>query len=271
MIPPKGFVAATNYFGFLNKETGSSITVSESSTSAQSIIDGFTTGALKPKGIILQGKEIVDFNKSKAVLLTLRMTIDTTVCLQQILVFEDKRATISVNGIYQEANKNKAAEIKTAMLSTVYNELQDENPLGAATFTFDTKDSEFKLVKFMSGSLFYSIDGKIPTEKPTLRVGHSLANVPLEFQKRYIELLVKRFQKKEYCTIKSNNKIVIDELEGCEIVVEGKSVDGKPEMIYQVMFFNKIGDYFIIIGQTKEDFPKYLEAFKKIATTFRQK
>ena len=35
------------------------------------------------------------------------------------------------------------------------------------------------------------------------------------------------------------------------------------------MLFNNEGDYYIIIGQTTEDFDKYLEAFKKVAKTFQ--
>ena len=37
------------------------------------------------------------------------------------------------------------------------------------------------------------------------------------------------------------------------------------------MLFNDKGDYYIIVGQAKEEFQKNLETFKKITKTFKRK
>ena len=271
IIPPSGFVAATTFSGFQNAETGASIMINEIPAPYQSLVDGFTAEALKSKGMTLIKKQTIDFNGSKATLINLTQPANGTTYLKQMLVFGDTKGTVLVNGIYPEASKDIEPQIKDALLSTVYNKLQNDNPLDAATFTIDIKDTDFKIIKYMSGSLLYSTDGKIPTEKPTLIVGNSIAKVSSKNQKNYSEERLKKLPRGELNVIKEINEITIDNLKGFEIVANGKTKDDKIELVYQVMLFNESGDYYIIIGQTKEDFKKYLESFKNITKTFKRK
>ena len=271
LIPPSGFVAATTFSGFQNAETGASIMINEIPTAYQSLVDGFTAEAFKSKGMTLIKKQTIDFNGSKATLINLSQLANKTIYLKQMLVFGNAQATVLVNGIYPEASKDLEPQIKDALLSTVYNNLQNNNPLDAATFSIDIKDSEFRLIKYMSGSLLYSTDGKIPTEKPTLIVGNSIAKVSSQNQKKYSEERLKKLPRGELNVIKEINEITIDNLKGFQIVANGKTSDDKAELIYLVMLFNEKGDYYIIVGQAKEDFNKYLDSFKMIAKTFKRK
>ena len=268
IIPPSGFVAATTFSGFQNAETGASIMINEIPAPYQSLVDGFTAEALKSKGMTLIKKQTIDFNGSKATLINLTQPANGTTYLKQMLVFGDTKGTVLVNGIYPEASKDLEPQIKDALLSTVYNSSQNDNPLEAAAFTIDIRDTEFKLIKYMSGSLLYSTDGKIPTEKPTLIVGNSIAKVLSQNQKKYSEERLKKLPRGELNIIKEINDITIDNLKGFEIVANGKTKDDKAELVYQVMLFNEKGDYYIIVGQTKDDFNKYLEIFKRIGKTF---
>jgi hypothetical protein len=271
LIPPNGFVAATTFSGFQNTATGASIMINEVPAPYQSLVDGFTAEALKSRGMILLKKQTIDFNGSKATLINLSQSANGTTYLKQMLVFGDTKGTVLVNGIYPEVSKDVEAQIKDALLSTVYDSSQNDNPLEAATFTIDIRDTEFKLIKYMSGSLLYSTDGKIPTEKPTLIVGNSIAKVSTQNQKKYSEERLKKLSGGELNIIKEINEISIDNLKGFEIVANGKTKDDNAELVYQVMLFNEKGDYYIIVGQTKDDFSKYLEVFKRIAKTFKRK
>jgi hypothetical protein len=271
LIPPSGFVAATTFSGFQNAETGASIMINELPAPYQSLVAGFTAEALKSRGMTLIKNETIDFNGSKATLINLTQSANGTTYLKQMLVFGDTKGTVLVNGIYPEASKNIEVQIKDALLSTVYNNSQNDNPLEAATFTIEIKDTDFKLIKYMSGSLLYSTDGKIPTEKPTLIVGNSIAKVPSQNQKKYAEERLKKLPRGELNVVKEIREITIDNLKGFEIVANGKTKDDKTELVYQVMLFNENGDYYIIVGQSQEDFEKYLESFKKITKTFKRK
>lgn len=271
LIPPNGFVAATSFSGFQNAETGASIMINELPWPYQTLIDGFTAEALKTKGMTLISKQAIVLNNSKATLINVTQIANGTTYEKQILIFGDTKETVLVNGIYPEGTKNMEVKIKDALLSTIYNASQNDNPLDAATFTIDVKGTDFKIVKFMSGSLLYSTDGKIPTEKPTLIVGNSIAKIPTQNQKQYAEERLKKLPRGEFNVVKEVNEVTIDNLKGYEIIADGQSKDNKPELVYQVMLFNKKGDYYIIIGKAKEEFQKNLEVYKRIARTFKRK
>ena len=100
-------------------------------------------------------------------------------------------------------------------------------------------------------------------KKPTLVVGNSVANAPIQNQKLYAEERLKKLPRGEKNVVKEIKEISIDNLTGYEIVADGKTKDDKPEIVYQVMLFNDKGDYYIIVGQAKEEFQNNLETFKK--------
>lgn len=271
LIPPIGFVAATTFSGFQNESTGASIMISELPAPYQTLVDGFTAEALQSRGMTLLKKQIIDFKGSKATLINLTQPANGTTYIKQMLIFGDSEGTVLVNGIYPEASKDIESAIKDALLSTVVTLSQKENPLEAATFTIDIKNTDFKLIKYMSGSLLFSTDGKIPTEKPTLIVGNSLAKIAIQHQKKYSEERLRKLPRGDLSVIKEINEISIDNLKGFEIVANGKTKDDKPELVYQVMLFDESGDYYIIVGQSKDDIGNYLEIFKKVARTFERK
>ena len=271
LIPPAGFIVATNFSGFQQVEKGASIMINQLPVGYQSIVNDFTAEALKAKGMTLVSKEIIDFNNSKATLINLTQPANGTTYNKLILVFGDTKETVLVNGIYPESYKNIEEKIKTALLSTIYDASQNEDPLHAASFTIDATGTDFKIIKYMSGSLLYSTDGKIPTVKPTLIVGNSLAAIPTQNQKEYSVERLKKLPGGELSVIKEITAVTIDNLSGFEIIADGKSKDNKAELIYQVMLFNSKGDYYIIVGRAKEEFEKNLAAFKKISATFKRK
>ena len=64
---------------------------------------------------------------------------------------------------------------------------------------------------------------------------------------------------------------MIDNLNGYEIMCEGKDKNSKTELAYQVMLFNDQGDYFLFFGLANENHEKHLEDYKKIAKSFKRK
>jgi hypothetical protein len=271
LIPPEGFVAVTNFSGFQNVKTGASIMITEMPAPVQTIAESFTANELKAKGMTLLEKKLIDYNGSKATFVKLSQAANGTIYLKQILIFGDTKHTVIVNGIYPEANKGAEAGLKDALLSTVYNVSQDDNPADAAKFSVDVSGTEFKLIKYMAGNLVYSVDGKIPTEKPTLIVGNSIAKVTIDNSKQYAINRLKQWPRGEQNVVKEINPITIDNLSGYEIIADGKNKDAKDELVYQTMLFSGDGYYFIILGKATEDLTGNLERFKKIARTFKRK
>jgi hypothetical protein len=271
LIPPSGFVATTNFSGFQSSETGASIMINELPAPYQQLVDGFTAEALKTRGMTLISKQTIEFNQSKATLIKVTQPTNGATYLKQILIFGDAKETVLVNGIYPEASKSVEGKISDALLSTLYNTTQNDNPLEAAPFTLNVEGTEYKVARFMMGSLFYSTDGKMPTEKPALIVGSSLAKVSAPNQKQYAQERLKKLPRGEFNIIKEIKEITVDGLSGYEIIADGKTADNRPELVYLVMLFNDKGDYYIIVGHAKENLESNLETYKKIAKTFKRK
>lgn len=269
LIPPKGFLPSSTFSGFQHEEKGASIMVNELPAPFQTLVDGFTADALSVRGMSLIKKEIIDFNGAKAAFIEVAQTANGIKYLKQILIFGASSQTIIVNGIYPESSKDIKVMMKESLLSVVFNASQDDNPLEAVPFRIDTQDTDFKFIKYLSGSLLYSTDGKIPTINPTLIIANSFSKIVTENRRQYAEDRLKKLPQGEQNVIKESNEINIDDLEGIEIIANGKTSDDIPILIYQVMLFNEIGDYYLIIGECRESFEENLLKFKKVAKTFK--
>lgn len=271
LVPAKGFVPVTNFSGFQNVEKSASIMINEVPAPYQTVVESFTADALRARGMNLLDKQVIDFNSAKATFINVTQLANGVVYRKQMLVFGDANKTVLVNGIYPDELKELETDIKTALLSTIYDSDQNDNPLTIVPFEIDIKNTDFKFVKYMSGSLLYSTDGKIPTNAPLLTVSNSISKVNPENRKTFAEDRVKKLPDGASLSIKQTNEIIIDNLKGFETIAERKSSSALTEVVYQVMLFDGNGNYFLIIGQAREDFEDNLKSYKDIAKTFKRK
>ena len=144
------------------------------------------------------------------------------------------------------------------------------SPSLEVNFTIDVSGTDFKVAKYLTGTLIYSTDGTISTEKPMFYVGRSAGIVSMQKQKRYSIDKIKRLPGGETNCIKKINPILIDNLPGYEIIAEGKSKSGKDQFVYQVILFSEKG-YFILVGMAPEELQSNLKSFKRITMSFRRK
>lgn len=271
MVPPSGFVAATKFSGFQNEEKGASIMVTELPPPYQQIADGFTAEALKMNGMTLVSRNTVDFNNSKATLIKVTQSANGTTFIKQMLLFGTGRETVMINGIYPEASKSMEEKIRQSLFSTVYNADQNLDPAGAAPFTVNVEGTRFKPARLVTGSLLYSVDGEIPTEKPTIIITNSLSKVVINNQEEFARQRLKRLPQGQHNEVREIREVTIDNMKGYEIVADGKTKEGKPELVVQTMLFKNEGEYYIILAQAKEDFEANLKTFRQITATFKRK
>jgi hypothetical protein len=271
MIPPEGFAPVATFSGFMQEATGASIMINEIPAPYASIAESFTASALAAKGMKLISQKKIQLNGAEARLLKISQVANGIPYLKTMLVFGDDSNTVLVNGIYPKASKAVEPMIEKALLSTMYHASQNENPLDAASFLINTESSNFKLVEYMSGSLLYSTDGKIPTDKPTIIVGNSIAAFTGIDRKEFALKRYNQLPDAQNGNVKETNDVTIDGLNGIEIVGYNKSKDATIELVYQLMLFTEGGNYFIFVGQAKEDLDENLKSFKAIAKTFKRK
>lgn len=275
LIPPTGFIPATNFQGFQQMNSGASILVTEIPGPFIESTKGFNEQGLKTQGVVLKKKEEIKVNGTQGLFLTAEQFAYGTNYSKYILVFGDSKATYIVNGTYPKEVTELDKDIRESMLSVVYESALTVDPLSTVSFTVDTKNTKLKFGKSMTGMLLYTVDGEVPTEstdKTSFIVGLSLANVQTVDKKL---TAINRMKRMPYSDLKiDENKIQeieIDRISGYEIVGEGiGKFDGTKELVYQVMLFTDNG-YYIIVGIAKNDFEQNLELFKKVARTLKRK
>jgi hypothetical protein len=271
LIPPEGFVLATDFYGFQNAVTGVTIKIDELPISYSDVIDGFEQGLFNTRGLTLLNKEEIDYYHSKATLVKIQQTFFDSTFFTLSLIFGNDDETVYVKANYPEPSETFENVLKEALLSTVYNAEPNENPEDAATYTLDVSGSEFKCIQFESGSLFYSTDGKIRTEGPSLTVDRSFRIVTPENQKQYAKDRLMNLPEGESYIIKETNDIIISGLNGYEIIALRKINATEFESVYQVILYNHSGGYYLIVGQSKKDIKQSVTTFRAIALTFKTK
>ncbi|MEZ5017816.1 MAG: hypothetical protein R2800_12235 [Flavipsychrobacter sp.] len=269
IIPPSGFQLVNNFSGFFNQKTGASIMVNKMPTAPyRTVANGFTKEALASEGMTLISKERVHFNNAEATFAKIKQSANNTTYHKLMLLFSISNGVIMINGIYPEGSENEQ-KIKEAIFSTIYNEKQNDDPLDAVPFKIDISGTDLKYTEYMSGSLLYSVEGKMPTTSPALIVGSSFAKVSTNKREYSIKRL-KKLPRGESNVIKSINEIKIDGISGYEIEANGISKDGEENLVYLVLLYNS-DNYYILLGTANEAFENNLKQFKKAVKTFKRK
>lgn len=275
LIPPTGFIPATNFQGFQQLNSGASILVMEIPGPFAESTKGFNEQGLKTQGVVLKKKEEIKVNGNPGLFLTTEQFAYGTNYSKYILVFGDSKATYMVNGTFPKEVIELDKDVRESMLSVVYESELTVNPLNTVPFTVDTENTKLKFAKSMTGMLLYTVDGNVPTEstdKTSFIVGLSLANVQTVDKKL---TAINRIKRLPYSEIEIDedkiHEIEIDGISGYEIVGKGTDKNtGTKELVYQVMLFSDTG-YYIIVGTAKNDFEQNLALFETVARTLRRR
>ena len=260
MIPPDGFEASKDIKGFQNKKLKSTIVLSELHAPLERSLEGFTAESLKSKGMTLIDKQTFDLNNSQATLLKVSQPGNRTM---QMLVFGDNRNSVLVMAGYSGENEKIGNAIKESLLST-----RCKTDPGAIKYEIDVSGTVFKLAVNTKGSSVFTPGGQMGPGKPMLVVANAPEKVFTDNQRQYSIDRLKKLPGGESNKPKEINQIQIDNLQGYEIVGEGKN---KNSLIYQVMLFEETGQCFIIVGMANEDLENNLKSFRDVARTFTRK
>lgn len=273
LIPPKGFTNAQNFGGFQQEENASSIMVMEFPSPFLAISKGMNKEGLLSKGIILKSTEEYILNGKKAVLLTAEQNAYGQTFSKIVFMFGTEQETIMINGAFPKDLVELGSEIKSAILTTVYEENKETNPLEAVDFAVNTDGTSLIFAKSMSKTLLYNTDGMIPSKSKNttnLIIGKALSNVEVKDTKLYA---INRLKKMPFDLVKieSTNTITIDAISGYEIIASAKDKDtGLEEKVYQVMLFSA-NSYYLFTGSTNNNYEKNINELKKVVRTFKRK
>lgn len=273
LIPPKGFRTADNFAGFQEDSSGASITVIEMPAPFNEISKGLTKEAFLTKEMELVSKEEKEIDHYPAYLVKATQRVYLENFVKYILIFGDDQKTVMVNGTVPAEKELMGELIKESILTTIYLEEKQINPLQDANFEIDLKDSGLKFATSLSGTLLFSMDGKVPTaseDKTSLMAGISISKLNIENRKDFAQARIK-FLPFQNLEIKETKEIRIDQMDGIAIIAYGKAnAQADKELIYQVILFEQ-KDYYILLATANSDFDNKLKLFEQISSTFRRK
>jgi len=275
LIPPPGFVVATNFQGFQQESSGASIMVLEVPGPYAESSKGFTTDGLKSQGVKLIKSEEITVNGYQGLFVTAEQLAYGVNYSKCILVFGDEQNTFMVNGAFPKDVQGLKEDMLESVLSVVYESGLVVDQLSTVPFSLDTRNTKLKFATNMGGSLLYTVDGKAPTaaaDKTAFIAGLSISNI--QSPDRKLSSLA-RIRQLPYTGLVIDeddiDEIEIDGISGYEIHGEGlDKSSGSKELVYQVMLFDSNG-YYIMVGSARSDFKQNLDMFKQVARTFKRK
>lgn len=273
LIPPPGFTKAINFIGLQQDESGSTIMIMDIPGPFSEVSKGLTKANFLSKGVEIKSIEEFTINEKTGLLLTGEQNAYGKIFTKYIFAFGTEKEAIMINGAFPNNLLEIGKEIKTSILSTFYDANKKINPLENLDFEVSTIGTSLIFANSMANMLTYNSDGLSPTKatnSTSLIVGKAISNIDIEDKKLFA---LNRFKKMpfEIEKIESINEINVDSISGFEItaLVKNKKT-GLEEKVYQVILFSD-NLYYILLGQTNNEFEKNLVEIKKIVKTFKRK
>ncbi|HCL06964.1 MAG TPA: hypothetical protein DHW64_13890 [Chitinophagaceae bacterium] len=276
IVPPANFIAATNFHGFQQAESGASIMVVEIPAPFVETSAGFDEAGFQKQRMLLKLKQTININGNQGLLITVEQAAYGIMYSKYILTFGAGKTTQLINAIFPKEATALGADMLKSILSVVYEPQLTVNP-NSSLFSIDVTDTKLKLAKNMSGTLLYTTDGNVPPQsedKTSFIVSPSLDNMYFPDKK---QAFIERMKKLPYRNLSINEnsikEVTIDGIGGYEFISEGISMannSGQNELVYQVMLFAD-NAYYLMIGNAKTDYENNTLLFQKIARTFKKK
>ncbi len=273
LIPLADFTEAQAFQGFQQKESNASIMVSEIPGPFSETTRGFNERDLKGQGVTLKNKEAIRVNGMEGYFITTEQHAYDMLFVKYILTFGDVKSTFIITGMYPKKFKGLDHAIVKALYSVVYDPASMVNPVTAVPFKINTSNTKFEFAKNISGTLLYTVDGKVPSEsndKTTFIVGQAFSKIETDNEKLFAFNRLSRMPYQIQTSQNRINEIEIDGLRGYEIEAQGTdSKSGTINTLYQVILFSE-ASYYILFGAAQDDFETNMELFKQIAKSFKR-
>jgi hypothetical protein len=275
IIPPDGFISASNFLGFQQNQSSSSIMINEIPGPFSITTKGLDENGLKTQGMTLKDKQVVKVNGYDGLFLKTEQFAYENYITKYVLAFGNNDFTVMIVGLFPKKFKAIENDVIKSLYSAVYDPDVQIDIAGSVNFGINVENTKMKMAKLIMGSLVYTVDGKVPTDsddKTFFQVGMSLSPVEVNDRKLYA---LNRVRKMPFDNLEIDeheiNKIEIDGITGYEIVAYGTNQKSKDkELIYTTMLYTDNG-YYLLNGTAKDDFGNNTILFRNLTRTFKRK
>jgi hypothetical protein len=284
MIPPTGFVQATEILGFHEENSGNTILVRESAGSYKSLVQTFMTENMTVKGIKVKSQEKIMLNGDEATFFTLEQKVHRTTFTKLLLFFGDSDYATLVSAVFPKGDTKHGEAARKAILSAAYREENLAVPMPNG-FRITFKDSGLQWARSISGAVIYTANGS--TSSNAIVDNSFFAGSNSTKETNYAAFAKERLQKqiKTELKIESEKEVTIGGLKGYEIKANTLmpaqtltpppnnkkakpiSIPEKSRSLYQVLLFQ--GEtYYILFGSATENQATQIALFERLAKSF---
>jgi hypothetical protein len=271
---PPGFQDATEFVGFQQLETQSSVMVMRVNGPFEQVAQAFTTEQLGAQNITLNSKQEIELDGHPAVLLDLTQLQSGFEYNKWLVAYGDEGQTTMIASMCPTDIDPKMAE---RLRKVVVNakRIEAARPTTPAELGFALTPSE-KLAPAPTTAkqLLFTKDGTFPKGSPADPVfvaGPSLERVAVEDQQQFALMRALQSQHTTVGVVESHEPVTIDGLSGFELIAPATDAEsGTPLVLYQVMLFQE-GKYYLmqgLVGAEARD--TYLPEFKAMARSFKR-
>lgn len=275
LTPPADFTPASQFPGYQLESRGSSIMITEIPGPFAETTAGFSKPSeLEKRNMSVLDKQEVKLDRQNRLLLKVEQKAYETVFLKWLLILGDEKETAMITATFPKMYEAELSEkLKASVLTAIWDRKKDVTPTEGLNFTVEEK-GELKLSKRFSNMLMFTKNGVFPSKDvndPLFIVGQSISKTAIPDNEEYAKARVLQISQIKDIKIEQSNKITIDNLNGYEIVANGKDTkSGQPMLIYQIMLFEE-QNYFLVQGLvSNENRQSNLEVFKQMARTFKR-
>jgi hypothetical protein len=284
IIPPEeNFINSSDYTGLQNKEYNTGINITQIPMHFDSVLAMFTKDIPPKNGkLLLENDFIINGLRSKLFktnttnsILTdsFENTPNSEKTITWVLISGNSDFSFVLTSAYiYTLDEALATKIKKSMLSFVYLENEEANPLEQLSFTVDISKSDLKFATIlMQTGVAYTIDGKFPTETEDKTV-YMIMVMPFGTEKNDRKQRAIRNVKKptDNLKIEQTNDVDIDGLSGYEIFGYEEKGNNQIVLKYGTTLFDENRQY-RIAGTTNHNLENNLNLFKKLTRSFKLK
>ena len=273
LIPPNGFIKATNFSGLQQNQSGSTIMVLDIPGPFSETSKGLTKEGFSSQGVEVKEIKNLILNNLPAIFVTGEQNANGNAYTKYVLCFGTENETIMVNGAIPNNLKEIANEVKSSILTSFYEADKKINPFDVVGYSIDFTNSKLQFAKSVSNSLIFTTDGVVPTkstDKTSLIIAKSFSTIDIQDRKLFCLNRLKQLPV-EITKIETTTEISIDGISGHEIIAIGKNKKlNSDEKICQIILFSD-NLYYIFYGSTNQDFDNNIKEIKSVIRTFKRK
>lgn len=276
LVPPSGFTPASQFSGFVQESTGSSIAVTELPGPFSEVSSGFhNPSELAKRGMILLSKHEVNVDSQSSVLLHVKQNAPGTEYRKWIVILGDAKESLFIVATFPlQVEVDISEKMKASVLSAKWDRGRSVALTEGLNFTF-TEKGEIRLAKRIANSLLYTKSGVFPStalDDPLFIISQALSQLDLDDKEQFAKSRLSQTATVSDIEIEQLSQVTVDSLNGYEILAKGNDREsGNSMLIYQMVLFEN-QSYYIMQGLvSSKQRPTYLPVFKEMARSFRRK